>query len=91
MTETNPKLKQNREEAEVCAGYLKAIGDSNRLQIVKALQSSPLAVTDLSLLLDSVLVNESCSKVSAIGIGHSNIFRANKQFDGIASFSSVGG
>ena len=59
MSETNPTKKQNREDAEVCAGYLKALGDSNRLQIIKALQSSPFTVTDLSLLLDSEMANVS--------------------------------
>ena len=59
MSETDPNIKQNREDAEVCAGYLKALGDTNRLQIIKALQSSPLTVTDLSLLLDSEMENVS--------------------------------
>ena len=59
MTESNPAIKQNREAAELCAGYLKALGDTNRFQIIKALQSSPLTVTDLSLLLDSEMVNVS--------------------------------
>ncbi len=52
-------MKQNREDAELCAGYLKALGDPNRLQIIKALQSSPFTVTDLSLLLDSEMANVS--------------------------------
>jgi DNA-binding transcriptional ArsR family regulator len=59
MSETDPTIKQKREDAELCAGYLKALGDSNRLQIIKALQSSPLTVTDLSLLLDSEMANVS--------------------------------
>ena len=59
MTETDTNIKQNREDAELCAGYLKALGDSNRLQIIKALQSSPLTVTDLSLLLDAEMANVS--------------------------------
>ena len=59
MNETKPIQKQQRDDAEICAGYLKALGDSNRLQMIKALQSSPLTVTDLSLLLDSEIANVS--------------------------------
>jgi DNA-binding transcriptional ArsR family regulator len=35
-----------------CANYLKALGDPIRLGIVKALQSGPLTVSDLALLLE---------------------------------------
>ena len=59
MNETNPSQKQQREDVQLCAGYLKALGDSNRLQMIKALQSSPLTVTDLSLLLDAEIANVS--------------------------------
>ena len=55
--ESNPKLDQA--DAEACACYLKALGDPNRLQIMRALRGSPLTVTDLSLLLDSELANVS--------------------------------
>lgn len=59
MNATDPIQKQSNEDTALCAGYLKALGDSNRLQIIKALQSSPLTVTDLSLLLDCELANVS--------------------------------
>jgi DNA-binding transcriptional ArsR family regulator len=36
-----------------CANYLKALADPIRLQIVRALQSGPMSVSDLSMLLDS--------------------------------------
>lgn len=35
-----------------CATYLKALGDPLRLQIVRALQSGPLSVSDLAILLE---------------------------------------
>ena len=38
--------------SEVCAIYMKALGEPTRLQIVKALGSGPLAVSDLSLILE---------------------------------------
>lgn len=38
--------------AELCATYLKALGDSIRLKIVRELQGSPLTVTDLTELLE---------------------------------------
>ncbi|MCC6511618.1 MAG: winged helix-turn-helix transcriptional regulator [Pirellulaceae bacterium] len=37
---------------EQCAGYLKALGDPVRLQVIRALRTGPLSVTDLALLLD---------------------------------------
>jgi DNA-binding transcriptional ArsR family regulator len=58
MNDPKPVAKQKR-DAELCAGYLKALGDITRLQIIKALQTSPLTVTDLSLLLDSEMANVS--------------------------------
>lgn len=59
MNEKESIQKQSQEDTALCAGYLKALGDSTRLQIVKALQSSPLTVTDLSLLLDCEMANVS--------------------------------
>ena len=59
MTELDSKEKQAQADAELCASYLKALGDSNRLQIMRALRSSPLTVTDLSLLLESEMANVS--------------------------------
>jgi DNA-binding transcriptional ArsR family regulator len=59
MNETKPVEGKKRDDAKLCAGYLKALGDTNRLQIIKALQTSPLTVTDLSLLLDSEMANVS--------------------------------
>ena len=59
MTDSNSKEKQALEDADVCASYLKALGDSNRLQIIRALRASPLTVTDLSLLLETELANVS--------------------------------
>ncbi len=47
------------EQAAVCATYLKALGDPIRLQIVKALQSGPLTVSDLAELLEMELANVS--------------------------------
>lgn len=37
---------------DVCATYLKALGDPNRLMIVRALRGGALTVTDISLLLE---------------------------------------
>lgn len=59
MAESDSVAKQVQADAEVCASYLKALGDANRLQIMRALRSSPLTVTDLSLLLDSEMANVS--------------------------------
>ena len=46
-------------DAALCAAYLKALGDPIRLQIVKALQSGAMSVSDLALLLDLELANVS--------------------------------
>lgn len=46
-------------EVAVCASYLKALGDPVRLQIVKALKSGPLTVSDLTELLDLEMANVS--------------------------------
>ena len=59
MAESDSTVKQVQADAEVCASYLKALGDANRLQIMRALRASPLTVTDLSLLLDSEMANVS--------------------------------
>ena len=59
MFESDSKAKQIQADAELCASYLKALGDANRLQIMRALRTSPLTVTDLSLLLDSEMANVS--------------------------------
>ena len=53
------KNKKNQSDTELCAGYLKALGDPNRLQLMKALRSSPLTVTDLSIMLEAELANVS--------------------------------
>ena len=42
-----------------CATYLKALGDSVRLQVVRALQSGPMSVSDLALLLELEVANVS--------------------------------
>lgn len=39
-------------DAAICAEFFKALADPVRLQIVKALRSGPLSVSDLALLLD---------------------------------------
>ncbi len=41
----------------LCANYLKALGDPIRLQIVRALQSGPMSVSDLALLLEIEMAN----------------------------------
>ncbi len=46
-------------ESETCAKYLKALADPARIRILKALQSSPLTVTDLSNLLEIEVPNVS--------------------------------
>jgi DNA-binding transcriptional ArsR family regulator len=42
-----------------CATYLKALGDPIRLQIVRALQSGPMSVSDFTLLLELEMANVS--------------------------------
>jgi len=42
-----------------CAKYFKALGDPIRLQMMRALQSGPLSVSDLALLLETELANVS--------------------------------
>lgn len=46
-------------EVDVCANYLKALGDPNRLMIVRALRAGALSVTDISLLLEADIPNVS--------------------------------
>ena len=45
--------------ADLCASYLKALGDPVRLQIVRALQAGPLSVTDIAEVLELELANVS--------------------------------
>ncbi len=47
------------QDAVECARYLKALGDPLRLQMVRALQSGPKTVSDISLLLDLEMSNVS--------------------------------
>jgi ArsR family transcriptional regulator, nickel/cobalt-responsive transcriptional repressor len=46
-------------QSDVCARYLKALGDSDRLKIIQALQRGPKNVSELSELLGRELVNVS--------------------------------
>ncbi|MCY3004468.1 MAG: metalloregulator ArsR/SmtB family transcription factor [Planctomycetota bacterium] len=55
MDPSNSSLQQ----AELCATFLKALGDPVRLQIVNALQYCPLTVSDLVELLDIEMPNVS--------------------------------
>lgn len=59
MTESESKAKQLQADTELCANYLKALADPNRLQIIRALRSSPLTVTDITLLLEAEMANVS--------------------------------
>ena len=43
----------------ICANYLKALGDPIRLQIVRALQSGALSVSDMAELLELEMANVS--------------------------------
>lgn len=43
----------------ICATYLKALADPVRLQIVRALQSGPMSVSDLVMLLELEMANVS--------------------------------
>ncbi len=45
------------EDPALCATYLKALGDPVRLQIVRALQSGTMSVSDLALLLEIEMAN----------------------------------
>lgn len=44
---SSPALPQSNQD-EVCATYLKAIGDPLRMKIVRSLQNGPLNVTDIA-------------------------------------------
>jgi len=46
-------------DSALCATYLKALGDPVRLRIVRALQSGPISVSDLVLLLELEMANVS--------------------------------
>ena len=48
-----------QEDPNECATYLKALADPFRLQIIRALQSGPLSVSDVAELLESNLANAS--------------------------------
>lgn len=47
------------DDAIECANYLKALADPIRLQIVRALQSGPMSVSDLAALLEMEMANVS--------------------------------
>ncbi|MDX1927779.1 MAG: metalloregulator ArsR/SmtB family transcription factor [Pirellulaceae bacterium] len=51
--------EESSSETALCATYLKALGDSIRLQVVRALQSGPMSVSDLALLLELEVANVS--------------------------------
>lgn len=51
--------KQTDLNNETCAELLKALGDSVRLQIVRALQAGPMSVSDIATLLEIEIVNVS--------------------------------
>ena len=43
---------RDQENDELCAAYLKAVGDPLRLKVVRALQMGPLSVSDVAELLE---------------------------------------
>ncbi len=51
--------EETSESSVLCAAYFKALADPIRLQIVRALQSGPMSVSDLAELLDVPMVNVS--------------------------------
>lgn len=53
------KRSKEQPDADACANYLKALADPCRLQIVRALQSGPMSVSDLAMLLESEIANVS--------------------------------
>lgn len=53
------KSDSSTDHSVECASYLKALADPIRLQIVRALQSGPMSVSDLSMLLDLEMANVS--------------------------------
>lgn len=54
-----PTADTSSADPSLCASYLKALGDPIRLQIVRALQSGPMSVSDLVLLLELEMANVS--------------------------------
>jgi DNA-binding transcriptional ArsR family regulator len=50
---------ETSEDPSLCATYLKALADPVRLQIVRALQTGPMSVSDLVLLLELEMANVS--------------------------------
>lgn len=50
---------KSSDQAVLCAGYLKALGDPMRLKIIKALRSGPLSVSDLTELMEVEMANVS--------------------------------
>lgn len=59
MASSAQSSKTQRKEDASCATYLKALGDSHRLQIMRALRTSPFTVTDLALILGLEVANVS--------------------------------
>lgn len=51
--------RSSTQTTDRCAGYLKALGDPVRLQIVRLLQAGPLNVTDIAEILELELANVS--------------------------------
>jgi DNA-binding transcriptional ArsR family regulator len=51
--------KSEAAETELCATYLKALGDPVRLQIVRGLRAGKLSVTDIATLLEIDIANAS--------------------------------
>lgn len=49
--------KHDAFQADVCARQLRALGEPQRLRLIQALQFGELTVSDLSLLLESEIVN----------------------------------
>ncbi len=54
-----PTEDESTADSAICATYLKALGDPIRLQVVRALQSGPMSVSDLALLLELEMANVS--------------------------------
>lgn len=50
---------RDRLQSDVCARYLKALADPDRLKIVQCLQTGPKVVSDIAHLLDKELANVS--------------------------------
>jgi len=58
-TQMTPPHDSEMKEATQCAKYMKALGDPIRLQMIRALQSGPKSVSDISELLELELQNVS--------------------------------